>query len=150
VAVLDIDGTVAEVQHRLHLIDGTQDHERWVQFFAAAADDAVLAEGRQLANELAQEHDIVWLTGRPERIRLLTERWLADHGLPGGPVLMQKSDDLRPARVTKLEQLRALREQRDIAVVIDDDPRVVEVLRTAGFPVQLATWKPWTPVLDQT
>jgi hypothetical protein len=150
VAVLDIDGTVAEVQHRLHLIDGTQDHERWVQFFEAAVDDPVLEEGRQLANVLAQEHDIVWLTGRPEYIRLLTEHWLADNDLPGGLVLMQESDDLRPARVTKLEQLRALQKHRDIAVVIDDDPRVVEALGAAGFPVRLATWNPWTPVLDQT
>jgi hypothetical protein len=81
-AVVDIDGVVADVRHRLHLVE--QRPKRWEEFFARSAGDPVLDEGAALVRELAVEHDIVWLTGRPERTRRLTERWLAEHGLPAG------------------------------------------------------------------
>jgi len=148
VAVLDIDGTVADVTHRVHLLD-TDSPSRWAEFFNAAAADPPLLPGAALARQLAAEHDIVWLTGRPERLREDTHRWLVSHGLPAGELLMRPSDDLRTARMFKLERLDELRRSRDIAIVVDDDPRVIDHLPSAGLPVRQATWSTWMPVLGQ-
>jgi len=140
VAVIDIDGVVADVRHRLHLIEGGS--RRWDEFFRRAADDPPLPAGVNLVRELAADHDVVWLTGRPERIRDDTVRWLEEHGLPHGRLLMRPERDFRPARLTKREELRRLRRGREVAVVVDDDPDVVATLTEDGFPVRLADWLP--------
>ncbi|SHG63095.1 phosphatase domain-containing protein [Streptoalloteichus hindustanus] len=144
-AVLDIDGVVADARHRLHLLAGEPRHVDWVRFFHAAARDPLLAEGHALAHRLAVDHEIVWLTGRPDYVRDLTTRWLAKHDLPSGPLLMQPEADHRPARLVKLDHLRELAQRRRIGVVVDDDPRVVALLRAEGLPVHPATWSPWSP-----
>jgi hypothetical protein len=145
VAVIDIDGVVADVRHRLHLIEGGP--RRWDEFFRRASDDPPLPAGVDLVRELAADHDVVWLTGRPERIRDDTVRWLEEHGLPHGRLLMRPERDFRPARLTKREELRRLRRGREVAVVIDDDPDVVATLTEDGFPVRLADWLPHSSTL---
>ena len=146
-AVIDIDGVVADVRHRLHLIQDRP--KRWDAFFAAAAEDPPLPAGVDLVRELAADHDVVWLTGRPERTRAVTAAWLADHGLPAEPLLMRKDRDFRPARLAKRDELHRLRRRREIAVVVDDDPAVVDLLAAEGFPVRLADWLPHSRTLDK-
>lgn len=144
-AVIDIDGVVADVRHRLHLIQGTP--RRWQEFFAAAGDDPPLPDGVELVLRLAADHDIRWLTGRPERNRRLTTAWLAAQGLPVEPLLMRPDRDFRPARLTKRDELRKLREKHEIGIVVDDDPEVIEMLTADGFPTRLADWLPHAPTL---
>lgn len=144
-AVIDIDGVVADARHRLHLIEGKP--RRWSEFFAAAGDDPPLADGVALVRALAADHDILWLTGRPERNRKLTVSWLKAQGLPVEPLLMRPDRDFRPARLTKRDELRALRAKREIGVVVDDDPDVIEMLAADGFPTKLADWLPHGPAL---
>jgi phosphoglycolate phosphatase-like HAD superfamily hydrolase len=146
-AVIDIDGVVADVRHRLHLIQGPE--RRWNEFFAAAGDDPPLPAGVEKVLALAADHDVLWLTGRPERNRRLTSTWLAAQGLPTEPLLMRPDRDFRPARLTKREQLRKLRTDREIAVVLDDDPDVVALLSADGFPTLLADWVPHTSTLHK-
>jgi len=145
VAVVDIDGVVADVRHRLGLL--AERPKRWDAFFAAAPEDATLPEGVALVLALRQEHEVVWLTGRPERNRAITESWLRKHGLPLGRLLMRRDDDRRPARHGKREALRALSTERRIALVVDDDPAVVRELQADGFPVRQATWLPHSSTL---
>jgi phosphoglycolate phosphatase-like HAD superfamily hydrolase len=137
VAVLDIDGVVADVRHRLHHLDSRD----WPAFFAAADGDPLLAEGAALAADLAARHDIVWLTGRPEWLRDVTAAWLDRHELPPGDLHLRPSGDYRPAPRFKLGVLRRLA-PRGIAAVVDDDEQVVETARSAGFPAVLADWVP--------
>jgi len=144
-AVIDIDGVVADVRHRLHLVESRP--KRWDEFFALAADDPPLPTGVELVLSLAPDHDIVWLTGRPERIRRVTSRWLEAHGLPSSRLLMRGGRDFRPARIAKREQLRQLRAEREVAVVVDDDPDVVATLTEDGFTVRLADWLPHSSTL---
>lgn len=145
--MIDIDGVVADVRHRLHLIE--RKPKRWDDFFAQSADDPPLPTGVDLVLELAADHEVIWLTGRPERNRALTERWLADQGLPVGTLLMRRERDFRPAREAKRDQLRRLRKDREIAVVVDDDPSVVATLTEDGFPVRLADWLPHSSTLQK-
>ncbi len=145
--MLDIDGVVADVRHRLvHLESRPKD---WQAFFAGAAADPALPEGLDLARELQADHDIVWLTGRPERLRRLTTSRLRKHDLPTTEVHMRRNGDYRPARQAKLAVLRRLAAERSIAVVVDDDPAVIAALEAAGLPVRLADWVPYTETLRE-
>jgi phosphoglycolate phosphatase-like HAD superfamily hydrolase len=137
-AVFDIDGVVADVRHRLHHLEGRRS---WMAFFRDAAEDELLADGARLVHDLGAEHDVVWLTGRPEWLRGTTEDWLAEHGLPGTELHLRPEGDYRPARLYKVQVLRRL-SPRGIAAFIDDDPEVVDSATAAGFPAALADWVP--------
>lgn len=137
-AVFDVDGVVADVRHRLHHLEGRRD---WRRFFAAAADDPLLPEGAVLVADLARGHEVVWLTGRPNRLRAVTRDWLVDHGLPAAELHLRPDGDYRPARAVKLDVLRRLAPRR-IEAFVDDDPEVVDAAMAAGFPAVLADWVP--------
>jgi hypothetical protein len=138
VAVIDIDGVVADVRHRLSHVTGRL--KDWAAFFAAAADDPLLAEGAETVRRLAEVYDLVYLSGRPERLRAVTRTWLAGHDLPSGPLVLRPDRDLRPSRLFKVAELRRLSESRTVVVLVDDDPRVLEDARAAGFDVLPANW----------
>jgi phosphoglycolate phosphatase-like HAD superfamily hydrolase len=137
-AVIDLDGVLADVTHRLHHISGGSTN--WERFFEGMEADPLYPEGLALSRELAQAHRLVFLSGRPERYRGPTERWLATHDVPPGDVLLRGDRDRRPARVVKLEVLRRLSDEAPVAVVVDDDPEVCRSAREAGFAVFEATW----------
>ncbi len=146
IAAVDIDGVVADVRHRLHHVERRP--KDWDAFFAAAPEDALLPEGRAVVDRLVAEGlDLVWLTGRPERCRRDTVRWLRDQGLPAGPLHMRGDSDRRPSRLMKLGVLTRLAEGRTVAVVVDDDDAVVRTLRGAGFTVLHAEWMHAQPSL---
>jgi phosphoglycolate phosphatase-like HAD superfamily hydrolase len=145
-AVFDIDGVLADVRHRLHYLQSRP--QRWDAFFLAAEQDPLLEEGARRLRTAQERHDVVYLTGRPERNRRLTRAWLAHHGLPTGPLHMRPDDDYRPARWVKRNTLRRLARNRTIASVLDDDPAVVAVLTADGWPVELATWLPHSSTLQ--
>lgn len=146
-AVIDIDGVVADVRHRLHHLESRP--KDWDSFFAAAGEDPPLAEGLALVRQLAADHDIVYLTGRPERLRSVTERWLAGLSLPAGEMHMRKHSDRRPAKVTKPRLLATLARKRAVAVVVDDDLAVCDAYEAAGFTVLRATWMDSAPSYRQ-
>lgn len=139
-AVFDIDGVLADVRHRLPHVQGRP--KDWDAFFAAIGKDPVLPDGLALAQELAAEHRVVYVTGRPEHTRDATMAWLGGQNLPSGRVFMRADDDFRPAREAKLRLMRRLSRFGDVAVVVDDDPAVCAALRAAGWPVRQATWMP--------
>jgi hypothetical protein len=142
-AVFDIDGVVADVRHRLHHLERRRS---WNAFFDAADQDGLLPQGASLVADLARQHEIVWLTGRPEWLRDTTADWLAEHGLPGAELYLRPSGDYRPAPRYKVDVLRRLA-PRGIAAVIDDDDEVVQAALAEGFPAVLADWVPRTATL---
>jgi FMN phosphatase YigB (HAD superfamily) len=144
-AVFDVDGVLADVRHRLHHLEVRP--QRWERFFRSADRDPLLTEGAERLRAALVDHDVMYLTGRPERTRRLTEHWLACHDLPVGPLVMRADDDHRPARWLKRDVLRTLATVREVVSVLDDDPAVVSVLEADGWPVELATWLPHSSTL---
>ncbi|HWH31395.1 MAG TPA: hypothetical protein VNU01_01855 [Egibacteraceae bacterium] len=139
VAVFDIDGVLADVRHRLcHVRAKPKD---WQAFFAAAVRDQPHPQGLALLREMARDHDVLLLTGRPEHTRPQTQAWLESHGVGSYPLHMRPAGDRRPAAVVKRQFLRGLVRTRAVALVVDDDPVVVETLRAAGFDVHHADWE---------
>lgn len=143
--VLDLDGVVADTRHRMHHLHGRR--KDWDAFFAAADDDPVHPEGLAVAREaVARGAAVLYLSGRPERLRGATERWLRAVGAPEGDVVLRPDGDRRPAAVVKLAALRRLAERWRLDVLVDDDPDVVRTVRRARpavvGEVLLADWQP--------
>ena len=146
-AVVDIDGVLADVRHRLKHLDRRP--KDWAAFFAAAVDDPPLQVGVETVRRLAEVYDVVYLSGRPEHCRADTEGWFQRNSLPPGDILLRRPDDRRPARLVKVEQLRRLQRRTPVAVLVDDDPDVLEAARDAGFDVLPATWMGDAPALHE-
>ncbi len=144
-AVVDIDGVLADVDHRLHHLRGRP--KNWAGFFAGMGEDPSYAQGLELAHELAAEYTLVYLSGRPERTRAVTQSWLAANEVPSGRVVLRADDDRRPARLFKLGALTRLSAQRRVALLVDDDPSVCDAARQAGFDVRHVDWGHKAPLL---
>ena len=70
----DIDGTVANNDHRQKLLKGFND---WDKFFSLLKDDEpihVIIE--RVKQKVESNGDLIFLTGRPEKYREMTEDWL--------------------------------------------------------------------------
>jgi phosphoglycolate phosphatase-like HAD superfamily hydrolase len=137
-AVFDVDGVLADVRHRLRHVESRP--KDWDAFFAAAVDDPPLAEGLELARASAEDCEVVYVTGRPERCRRDTVEWFRRHGLPEGRLAMRRPGDRRPARAAKPQLLRELARGRVVAVVVDDDEQVCDAYERDGWRVLRARW----------
>jgi phosphoglycolate phosphatase-like HAD superfamily hydrolase len=137
-AVIDIDGVLADVRHRLHLVQ--RQPKDWGGFFAAARHDPPLEEGLATVRRLSEAFRIVYLSGRPENCRKETLAWFRKHDLPPGELHLRRYDDRRPARLMKVEVLDRLAREAPVALLVDDDEEVCAAARKAGYDVLPATW----------
>ena len=138
-AFVDLDGVVADVRHRLRHIERRP--KDWDAFFDAAPDDPPHPEGLAVVRRLQEDHEVIYLTGRPERCRDDTLHWLERHGIGQHELLMRSGRDRRAAAQVKVEILRRRARGRTVSVVVDDDARVAAAMREAGYPVLHADWE---------
>ncbi len=114
--IVDIDGTCADNTHRAHLLQEIVDsdlhrtaedmkNDRWTQFYDLCDRDVPMLDIRSIVKRVGAQGNVVYLTGRVERIRAKTETWLRVHGFPEGKVLMRANDDYRPNAEFKLDTL---------------------------------------------
>lgn len=145
VAVFDVDGVLADVSHRRHFIAGRRN---WAAFFAAASDDAPLATGIELARAARDRGlDLVYLSGRPERLRAVTLDWCREHDVPEGQLMLRPDRDRSPATDLKLRLLRQLTRTHRVVFFVDDDTEVVDAVRQANPTLVhgeclVASWQP--------
>jgi predicted kinase len=138
--LVDIDGTVADVQHRLHLLPD------WAAFFGAMEQDPPIQPVIDIVNRLSVTDRIVFVSGRPEEYRTVTLDWLRRQHVMFDALFMRPSGDYRPDHVVKAELLAQIRERFDVQAVIDDRPSVVEMWRREGLvclqnaPVETGRW----------
>lgn len=128
--IFDIDGTLADLSHRLHHIQKTP--KDWDGFFAEVANDEPIRHVVQLCRRLGC---VVFASGRPERCRSDTEWWLLTHLSHDGPLYMRKDGDRRPDDIVKgdiLDQIIA--DGFEPIMAFDDRDRVVAMWRERGIP----------------
>ncbi len=130
--LVDMDGTLADVSHRLHHIRGGK--KNWKAFFRGMDDDPPSTIVLEWVRNLEPEYDVVIVTGRPEQYRGNTEAWLRKHGVKYAELLMRRDGDHRPDYTVKRELLSRLPKER-VAFVIDDRPSVCEMWRSCGLKV---------------
>ena len=146
VAVVDIDGTLSCLDHRLSYLDETP--KNYDKFF----DDVVLDSRfdsiwNAVRNLHSSGHTIIVLSGRTATCGYDTNEWLnsreyATEGVPALPfshLLMRRSGDRRPDNLAKRELMQMMFTagfQKDaIKIIIDDRESVCEVWRELGLPL---------------
>ena len=145
IIVCDIDGTLANCEHRVHHVQktdgaGLKRKPNWDAFYAGVREDTVhVPVLRVLEIFLAQERpimDIIFCTGRPERCRTDTEWWLCEmcHLFANDyTLLMRKDGDFRADYVVKQEILDKYIEKDSVLFVLDDRQQVVDMWRRNGL-----------------
>ncbi|HXG64952.1 MAG TPA: hypothetical protein VNO70_07575 [Blastocatellia bacterium] len=132
--IVDIDGTLADVTHRLHHIRGKP--KSWQKFFALMPEDKPVQKVIDQVLDLAKEHNIYVVSGRPEDYRGVTADWLRLHQVPYKALYMRKAGDYRPDDVVKQEILDEHFDRENIELVIEDRPRVIRMWKKNGLKVQ--------------
>ena len=130
VVLVDVDGTLADVRHRLHHIQGAG-RKNWTAFFESIDRDPPIASTVAWVRSLAESHQIIIITGRPERYRKRTAAWLKKNEIPFSDIFMRPDGDHRPDYEVKKEALRRWPKQR-IKLVIEDRPPVCEMWLNQG------------------
>lgn len=138
--IFDLDSTLSNPGHRLHLI--VKDMEKrqwdgpnWDLFHERGALDPGNPHIILLARLLHQEFKIVVMTGRPNNHREATLKWLEQHGVPVDLLLMREYGDWRLDTLVKqdlLDQLIASGYMPFLAV--DDRRDVATMFRKNGIP----------------
>lgn len=150
VVLCDIDGTVADLNHRRHL-SRPGPEKNWDEFFRLAPLDAPIHSTIDSVKKLAAEgKTIIFVSARPERCRKDTEAWLAEQGLvdahaypwqededatPYFALLMRADGDSRDDVLTKQEILDRYLKKEWVCVVFDDRPKVIRMWRENGLDV---------------
>jgi hypothetical protein len=138
--VIDLDGTLADVSHRLPLIH--RDHPDYRSFFARVGGDALNDWCRALIKALADDYRVVLVSGRPESTRDDTVAWLERHGVPYHELhLVRRQGDFTPDHELKRRWLRGYGKDR-ILFSVDDRQAVVDMWREEGIVcLQCNAWK---------
>lgn len=132
--VFDIDGTLSDLSHRLHHIQ--RQPKDWDAFFDACVEDDPIQHICSLARNLSHHHDVVFVSGRSDRVRIQTDYWLKVCAcLSGSGLYMRRDGDFRADDIVKLELLAQLRSDGfEPVMAFDDRDRVVAMWRAAGIP----------------
>lgn len=90
--IVDIDGTLADLTHRLHYVTGG--NRDWPAFFVGLSQDAPVKPIIWLANTIYDaSYPVILCSGRPEDHRAPTEAWLAQHGVRYSALRMRAATD---------------------------------------------------------
>jgi len=137
--LFDIDGTLADISHRLHFIQ--KEPADWNSFYQAAGSDSPLWDTITVARALSGQR-LIMVTGRTESIREITVSWLRKYRIPFESIYMRKDGDHREDNVVKselLDQILAANPQTSdsnkIAAVFEDRQQVVDMFRARGLRV---------------
>ena len=165
IIVCDIDGTIADLTHRLHYIknpDGTKrDKPDWESFHNLCGYDTPKKRVIHVLHDLydvgrgegwyGSRRTIYFMSGRNERVRQVTIDWLKKHVVSpsmmrqdGDPHLFMRSEGDRRDDVTvKREMFKKIGLTPDnVVAVLDDRQGVVDMWREEGFLcLQVDAWK---------
>ena len=127
--ICDIDGTVADISQR-NPYDTAQ-----------CLSDTPKDEIIQIVNLLSKFSHIIFVSGREEQYRDLTELWLEEHGLVYSELHMRKVGDTRKDSIIKEEILeRLILPKYNIRCILDDRNQVVRMYRDKGLTVLQVDW----------
>lgn len=132
--VFDLDGTLANIQKRREILK--QNPKNWDNFFSDMASDLPNHAIVELFKVLAatQCYIMIVVTGRPERYREVSSRWLAKHDLKIANMFMRREGDRRGDNIVKREILHEIQSSGlEIAFSVDDRESVVKMWRDNGI-----------------
>lgn len=152
--VFDLDGTLANIDHRLRFIKsdkaGYEVKPRWDLFFQACVSDTPIQWAIDLINTLyrngrtsATTSEVLILTGRNEVVRKETEEWLKRYSVLYDYLHMRPKNNYEPSHVIKAKMLEDFLRDKDFQVqfIVEDEQKVVDNWRKLGYNVlQCNAW----------
>ena len=144
-AIFDLDGTIADVRHRLHLIKGGGlVQPNWPAFFDACKDDTPIEYVVRLNHILFRNLVVFIASVRPDSHREVTVQCLAKWKVRYHHLMMRKAKDYRDDTEVKKEMLDKIRGMGFNPVFsIDDRPEVVKMWRRNGVPCFVVDDEEW-------
>lgn len=136
IIIFDLDGTLANCEHRKHLIESKPPD--WDAFYLACGGDTVNEAVACVYYSMQCDYDMgyrieVW-SGRGEIARKLTEKWLRKHSFDGiWELRMRPIGDTTPDEVLKKRWLDEVGKE-NVLMVFDDRSKVVKMWRENGVP----------------
>ena len=134
--IFDVDGTIADVEHRRHLVNG--ENKDWSSFRTETVNDTPVQWVCDIAKRyIAQGDEVAFFSARNESEREITERqiseWIGD-GHKG--VFLRPNDSYEPDEIFKAELADKFEEMGGkIDLVFDDRNKVVDMWRQRGTTV---------------
>lgn len=128
--IFDLDGTLANAEHRVHHLTG--DVKDWRAFYSACDMDEPVAPVLATAHAMiAAGHDVEIWTGRSAEVADETGHWLDRNGLEGILLRMRPIGDHQPDTTLKASWLEETAVKPDL--VFEDRASVVEMWRSHGI-----------------
>lgn len=133
--VFDIDGTLANNHHRIHHVKSSP--KNWPAYDAGISDDTAIWPMAETFRALRLAgYDIIFVTGRSERSRKATVKWLDENDLHNSlsKIYMRADGDYRSDDIVKCELLDQIIKEYGFKpdIWFDDRPRVVRAIRARG------------------
>ena len=140
---VDIDGTIADIRHRVHHIDNEKGSagKDWEAFYADIILDSPIYSTINLVNSLhGDDWYVILITGRDAARRNVTRKWLRDHGVKYDMLLMRPLNnhttdvEIKRAWLNKMRDGELIIEGVRIpTIVIEDRKKVIEMWREEGL-----------------
>lgn len=139
--IVDIDGTIADISHRLHFIGGKK--KDWPAFFKAMNKDEPKQNVIDVVNVLAAVFKIILVTGRPKNYKTKTVKWLGKYGVRYDLLYMREKGDFRADEIIKKEIYeKEIKSIYEIIATIDDRQKIVNFWRKEGLTCfQVERWE---------
>jgi predicted kinase len=131
---VDIDGTIANGEHREHFVTLTEKRTKkdWQSYFIEMEYDEPIQHIINWINELAKDYTICIVSGRPDTYQRSTLNWLRNVAkIHFDYIFMRRNSDKRPDFETKADILAKLPKE-NILLAIDDRPQVCRMLKSSG------------------
>lgn len=134
IIIIDLDGTLCNMGHRRHLIEKPEIMPKdWDSFFSLIHLDTPNLWCAEIVKRFKPDHRIAIFTGRPDRLRYKTEKWLKDNNIQWDWLMMRDDGDKRDQTIVKGEMLAQLKGEGEILFAIDDLLDVAKFWRENGI-----------------
>lgn len=140
--IFDLDGTLADISHRLHFIQRTP--KDWRSFFAACFKDKPIQPTLEVCHTLYRGGADVWIwTGRSDEVYQETVNWLFQNGvyharcnpkIEPRALKMRKAGDHSPDTHLKRSWLYSMTPEDRVRLsgIYEDRASVVQMWRSLG------------------
>lgn len=143
--VFDLDGTLCDIEHRLHYIICEEEKRNWDLFHEACEFDEPKDWVISLAKAMYAIGDVLILTARKETVKDKTVEWLKNHKVYYDHLVMRHETDFRKDCLIKKEMMETFLNEHpeyDFQFVVDDRQSVVDMWREEGYNcLQCNVWE---------
>lgn len=136
--VFDIDGTIANNEHRSHLLPSSDLNltSSWKDYNEACSGDSPINPMINMMNTLAELSPVYIMTSRSDEVEWRTLEWLQDNEVEYDSIYMRSRHDNRKDYKIKEEWLNEISSgDKSNVVIFEDNPQVIKHLRSCGYTV---------------